>query len=154
SRRVDVRSMDDLAGLPTAAHELDERHVTIRLRRDAGTFIFEGEREGKDATGNVRFERDESFAALGAGLAGREVTPAELTSLAIASVKREDVEELRNAGEPLAPRDLVRLRDQGVSGAYLHELAESGRPFALDDAIKLRNNGVKGEYVKGLHDAG
>lgn len=154
SRRLEVRSLEDIEGLPEAGKQYDERRVALRLHRDAGTLIFEGEKEGDTASGNVRFARDEAYAANVAALAGRAVETPELASLAFTNVRRDDVEELRAANVTMAPAEIIRMRDNGISGKFMRELNATGRTFNLDEAIKLRSHGVTPEYVKNLRDAG
>src|SRR5262245_4151806 len=95
SRRTEVRSLDDVEGLPPQGKEYDERGITLRLRRDAGVIVLSGDKNGKHAEGNVRFEKDASYATLATDLARREVDVNELAALAYANVKRADLEDLK-----------------------------------------------------------
>lgn len=154
SRRVEVRSMAELEGLPTEEGEYDERLVTLRLRRDAGTIVFVGEKVGNHAQGNVRFERDEGYATAVAALAGRSVDASELAGLAFVGVKRGEIEDLLGTGRVFSPVEVIRLKDNGVSSGFMRDLAAGGRSMGIDDAITLRRAGVSADYVKELGDAG
>jgi hypothetical protein len=153
-RRTEVRSLDDVDGLPAADREFDERHVAMRLQRDAGVLVLDGDKEGKHAAGRVLLEKDADFEAVASALAGRPVEPAEMASLAFADVPRADLESLRAAGQRLDPADLVRAHDKGVTGEYLAALAATGRAFTLDDAVRLRDAGVKASFVHEMQQAG
>jgi hypothetical protein len=154
TRRSEVRPLDDVAGLPPAGGEYDERLMALRLTRDAGTLVLEGEKEGKHGEGRVLFEKNADFEALVTALAGRTVEVGELASLAYANVRRADVESLRAANQTATPAELIRLRDRGVSGEYVRELAASGQAFTLDDAGRLRDAGIKPDFVRETREAG
>jgi hypothetical protein len=154
TRRTEVRSLDNIDGLPPPENQYDERQVSLRLRRDAGVIILEGVKTGTQGSGDVRLDKDADYAALVAAIAGRDPDAAELTSLALADVKRADVEDVRAAGLSMTPADLIRMRDSGVSGKFLRGLNQGDARFGLDDAIKLHNSGVAADFPKNLHDAG
>lgn len=154
TRRSEVRSLDNIDGLPPPEKQYDERHITLRLRRDAGVIILDGDKTGEHGSGDVKFEKASDYAALVAALAGRDPDISELASLALADVKRADVEDLRAASLSMTPADLIRMRDAGVSGQFLRDLNHGDRNYSLDDAIKLHDSGVAPGFAKELHDAG
>lgn len=153
-RRKEIRSLDEVDGLPGAGREFDERRVEMRLRRDAGLLILEGEKEGSHAAGRALLRPDSDFEALGVALAGRPLEPIELAELAFADVQREDLEALRAATHHCEPADLVRMRDRGLPGGYLASLAACAREFTIDDALRLRDAGVSADYIREFADAG
>lgn len=154
SRRTHVGSLDEIAGLPSESAEYDERHLVLRLKRDAGILVLDGEKEGASATGNVRFEANADFNALVEALAGRPVEPTEMASLTFANVRRSDVEALRSTTQRLSPAELIALRDRGITGESVRDLSTAGQRFSIEEIVQLRDAGIKGEYVRDLQAAG
>lgn len=130
--------------------------VTFRLRRDAGTFTFEGVVRQGVGGGTFSFTPDPNFAA---GLAKRgfaQPTAAEQYELARHDVGFEFIDELTKQGYAKPPMaDLVRAGQHGVSVAYLREMGELGyRLGSLPPLIELRDHGVTPRYVRALAELG
>ena len=150
---VPVAQLDGLTGLRL---ESTNGPVQFKLRRDAGTFTFDGIVKNGVGAGTFEFTPDPAFAE---GLAKRgfsRPTPAEQYQLARSDVGYAFLDEL-NAQGYAKPQtaDLVRAGQHGVTPAYLREMGTLGyRLGSLDPLITLRDHGVTPEYVRELGDLG
>jgi len=152
SRVVTRRSLDEVNGL-TYDEPKGDGPIRMTVRRDAGEIIMEGERQGRNASGELRFRRDASYAEAASATLGREATDRDLFSLAVLNVSRENLDGYRKSGRSMEVGEIVRLRDRGVTGEYLAALNANGQTFSIDEAAKLRTAGVPSEYVQGVRAA-
>lgn len=135
------------------------RDVRFELRRDAGTFTFEGRFDGtgpgSGGAGTFTFQGSPTYVREMAGL-GYEVEAKDLFSLALFDVSRQLISELRQLGyDDLSLDKLVELRIHGVSPGFIREMAEVGlRDLPADRLVELRIHGVRPELVRALSEAG
>jgi beta-lactamase regulating signal transducer with metallopeptidase domain len=151
-RDVPLSQLDGL----TAAQLASGGPVTFRLRRDAGTFTFEGVARGGVAGGTFTFAPTPTFAADLAKRGFAAPAPQEQYDLARADVGFAFIDELTRQGyaKP-STADLVRAGQHGVSTTYLREMGELGhRLGTLEPLITLRDHGVTPDYIRGLADEG
>ncbi len=147
--------LETLEGL-TAAQLSAGGQVQFKLRRDAGTFSFEGVARGGVGAGTFSFTPDPAFAD---GLVKRgfaRPTAADQYSLARADVGFAFVDELGKQGytKP-AIAELVRAGQHGVHTEFLREMGALGyRLGTLAPLIELRDHGVTPAYVKALAEQG
>jgi beta-lactamase regulating signal transducer with metallopeptidase domain len=130
--------------------------VYFSVRRDAGTFSFEGfVRDGVGA-GTYTFVRDPAFAAALAKQGYEGLRPADQRLLAREDIGLAFIEELKTQGyERPAIADLVRMAQHGVSLSYLRELGGLGyRVQRIEALVKLRDHGVTPEFIRGLQAEG
>ncbi len=130
--------------------------VRFTLRRDAGTFAFQGAfREGR-GTGRFTFAEDPAFAAALArrGIGG--VTPAQLFSMARHDVSSALVEELAKQGYAMpTAAGLVRLGLSGADLRYLREVGALGYRFrTVGELISFSNSGVTPGSIRALAEIG
>lgn len=162
-RLVELRSssgtnvpIDRLEGLTAAQLKGPGGPVAFRLRRDAGTFTFEGVIRNGVGAGTFSFAPDPAFPE---GLVKRgfaRPTGAEQYQLARHDVGFAFVDELSKQGyaKPTTA-ELVRAGQHGVQTDYLREMGALGyRLGTLPPLIDLRDHGVTPAYVRQLADSG
>jgi beta-lactamase regulating signal transducer with metallopeptidase domain len=130
--------------------------VQFRLRRDAGTFTFEGVVRNGVGAGTFSFAPDASFPAELVKRGFAKPTPAEQYQLARHDVGYAFLDELTTQGyaKPQTA-DLVRAGQHGVGTAYLREMGALGyRLGSIESLITLRDHGVTPAYIRDLADLG
>jgi beta-lactamase regulating signal transducer with metallopeptidase domain len=148
--------ISDLDGLNASQLAGAGGPVQFRLRRDAGTFTFEGVARAGVAAGTFSFAPDANFAGELAKRGFARPTAAEQYQLARHDVGFAFVDELNKQGyaKPATP-DLVRAAQHGVGLTYLREMGALGhRLGSLDPLITLRDHGVTPDYIRGLQAEG
>jgi beta-lactamase regulating signal transducer with metallopeptidase domain len=130
--------------------------VQFRLRRDAGTFAFEGVLRSGVGAGTFTFAPDANFPGELAKRGFAWPTPAEQYQLARHDVGYAFVDELdrQRYAKPPIP-ELVRAGQHGVSLGFLSEMGALGhRLGTLAPLITLRDHGVTPGYIRELGDLG
>ena len=158
--------------------------ITFAIRREAGTFTFDGRGTLERASGWYGFAPNQSFRTEMEKLGYRDIEPKHLfvfamDDLTVAKVKHlqqlvsnkldtAELVQLINHGagftyvqamtslgfKNLTSGDYRRARDHGVSESYVREMADLGMKLPLDDLVRLRDHGVNPEYVRGMRTAG
>jgi beta-lactamase regulating signal transducer with metallopeptidase domain len=148
--------LEQLEGLTSAQLSGAGGPVQFRLRRDAGTFTFEGIIRNGVGAGTFSFAPDASFPAELVKRGFNRPTPAEQYQLARHDVGYAFLDELARQGySKPQTTDLVRAGEHGVGTTYLREMGALGyRLGALEPLIQLRDHGVTPEYVRELADLG
>ncbi len=148
--------IDQLEGL-TAAHLTGAGGpVKFRLRRDAGTFTFDGVMRQGVGAGTFSFTPDARFAEELEKRGFTRPTASEQYQLARHDIGYEFVDELSKQGYSKPPTsELVRAGQHGVRLTYLREMGALGyRLGSLPPLITLRDHGVTPDYVRALADLG
>ena len=130
--------------------------VQFRLRRDAGTFTFEGVFRGGVGAGTFSFTPDPNFPAELAKRGFARPAALEQYQLARHDVGYAFLDELNKQGYA-KPRtsELVRAGQHGVALGYLRDMGALGyRLGALEPLITLRDHGVTPAYVRELSAQG
>jgi beta-lactamase regulating signal transducer with metallopeptidase domain len=147
--------VDRLEGL-SSAQLSGAGSVRFGIRRDAGTFTFEGVMRNGVGAGTFTFAANPAFPAelVKRGLA--KPTPKEQYELARHDVGLALVDELTKQGyQRPAVSELVRAGQHGVSLDYLRGMGELGyRLGVLDALIKQRDHGVTPRYIRELGELG
>jgi beta-lactamase regulating signal transducer with metallopeptidase domain len=161
-RLVELNSSSDstialaqLEGL-TAAKLAGEGPIQFRLRRDAGTFTFDGVLRRGVGAGTFSFAADPNFPAELAKRGFARPTAREQYQLARHDIGYAFVDEL-NTQRYTKPQtsDLVRAGQHGVQVTYLREMGALGyRLGTLQPLIELRDHGVTPSYVRELAELG
>lgn len=158
--------------------------IAFALRREPGTFAFEGRGSLDRASGWYGFTGNQEFRQQLEQLGFRDIEPKPLfvfalDDLSVAKVRqlqqfvsnRLDTVELveminHGAGftyiqsmtelgfRNLTSSEYRRARDHGVSESYVREMADLGFKLSLDDLIRTRDHGVTAEYVREIRSAG
>lgn len=148
--------IEQLAGLTSAQLTGAGGPVQFRVRRDAGTFTFEGVIRNGVGAGTFSFAPDASFPAELEKRGYTRPTSREQYQLARHDVGYAFLDELTRQGyaKPQTS-DLVRAGQHGVQATYLRDMGALGyRLGSLDPLIKLRDHGITPAYVRELADLG
>jgi beta-lactamase regulating signal transducer with metallopeptidase domain len=148
--------IEQLAGLTSAQLTGAGGPVQFRVRRDAGTFTFEGVIRNGVGAGTFSFAPDASFPAELEKRGFTRPTSREQYQLARHDVGYAFLDELTRQGyaKPQTS-DLVRAGQHGVQATYLRDMGALGyRLGSLDPLIKLRDHGITPAYVRELADLG
>jgi beta-lactamase regulating signal transducer with metallopeptidase domain len=143
--------LSELDGL-TAAQLAAGGPVTFRLRRDAGTFTFEGVARSGIAAGTFTFAPNAAFPGELAKRGFSAPTAGEQYDLARGDIGFAYLDELTRQGyaKP-STAELVRAAQHGVRLSYLREMGSLGyRPGTLEPLITLRDHGVTPDFIRGL----
>ena len=145
-----------LEGLTAAQLSGSGGPVQFRLRRDAGTFTFEGVVRGGVGAGTFSFSADPNFPAELAKRGFARPTAREQYQMARHDVGFAFIDELTKQGYSRPQTaDLVRAGQHGVDAVFVREMAALGhRLGSLDPLITLRDHDVTPQYVRQLSDQG
>jgi beta-lactamase regulating signal transducer with metallopeptidase domain len=130
--------------------------VQFRMRRDAGTFTFEGIIRSGVGAGTFSFTPDPNFPAELAKRGFARPTPGEQYQMARHDIGYAFLDELNKQGYAKPETsELVRAGQHGVQVTYLRDMGALGyRLGSLAPLITLRDHGVTPEYVRELADLG
>jgi beta-lactamase regulating signal transducer with metallopeptidase domain len=144
-----------LEGL-TAAQLAGGGPVQFRVRRDAGTFTFDGAVRSGVGAGTFTFAADPAFGNALAARGFARPNGSEQYQLARHDIGFAFVDELGKQGYAKPPiAGLVRAGQHGVHLTYLRDMGALGyRLGSLDSLIELRDHGVTPDYVRELADEG
>ena len=152
-RNVPIEQLDGLT-----ANQLEGAGgpVQFRVRRDAGTFTFEGVIRNGVGAGTFAFTPDPNFPAELAKRGFNRPSSGEQYQLARHDVGYAFLDELNKQGySKPQTADLVRAGQHGVHVTYLREMAALGyRLGSLDPLITLRDHGITPAYVRELAEEG
>ncbi len=126
--------------------------VTFTLKRDAGTFSFEGTVRNGSGAGAYTFTPSAAFAdALQKRGIGRP-TAAQQHEMAKSDVSLALLDDLTAQGyEKPTIDDLVRAGQHGVDPDFVHGMGQLGyRVGTVQALINMRDHGVTPDYVQGL----
>ena len=148
--------IDQLQGLSGAQLTGPGGPAQFQLRRDAGTFKFEGVLRSGVGAGTFSFAPDPNFPVELAKRGFTRPTAAEQYQMARHDVGLAFVDELNKQGYAKPETsELVRAGQHGVQLTYLREMGALGyRLGSLAPLIELRDHGVTPDYVRELADQG
>jgi beta-lactamase regulating signal transducer with metallopeptidase domain len=133
--------------------------VRFELRRDAGTFRFEGRFDGAgdrtQGTGFFTFDGNPAYTGQMASL-GYTVPEGRLMEFAIHDVSLAFTREIRGLGyEKLPAERLVELRIHGVSPELIRDLQGLGyRDLPAERLVDFRIHGMSPEFIRDLQGLG
>jgi hypothetical protein len=158
--------------------------ITFTLRRDPGTFKFEGRGSMDRAAGWYDFTPSATFGSELERIGFRNVDARALfvfalDDLSVAKVKTlkglvsneldtEELVQLINHGagvkyiqamtdlgfKKLSSEEYRRARDHGVSERFVREMSDLGFKPSLDDLVRARDHGVSADFIRAMRDAG
>ena len=158
--------------------------ITFALRREPGTFTFEGRGSLDRAAGWYGFTGNQEFRQQLEKLGFRDIEVKELFVFAMDDLTVANVRQLQQlVSNRLDTPELVRMinhgagfnyvqamtglgfknltsdqyrraRDHGVSESYVREMADLGMKLSLEDLIRTRDHGVTPDFVRALRSAG
>lgn len=145
-------ALQRLEGLTPAAMSAQGGTVRFRLRREAGTFDFEGWFRDGRGSGHWDFTPDQRFAdELDRRGIGRPL-PREQLSLGVHDVGLALVDELRRQGYPTPTvAGLVRAGQHGAGMEFLRGMGALGYRFdSLEELVRIRDHGAGPEFAREL----
>lgn len=150
-------ALDQLTGL-TREQMMSTTGTTVKfeLKRDAGTFNFEGWFKEGNGSGHFTFTPNSSFAAdlgrQGFGNASAD----QLQSLAMSDVGSAFINELKAQGYDTATvEQLVKMANHGVRLEYLQGLKSLGYTVKSTDlVVRMKDHGVSINFIKELASLG
>jgi hypothetical protein len=158
--------------------------IAFTLRREPGTFTFDGRGSLDRASGWYGFAANQGFAGELAKLGYRDIETKTLfvfalEDLTVAKVRqlqqllsnKLDTSELvrminHGAGftyvqamtdlgfKNLTSGEYTRARDHGVSESFVREMADLGMKLSLEQLIRSRDHGVTPDYVRAMRSGG
>src|SRR4051794_498109 len=148
--------VDQLEGLTGAQLTGAGGPVQFKVRRDAGTFTFEGIVHNGIGAGTFTFAADPSFPDQMAKRGFARPTAAEQYQMARHDIGFAFVDELTKQGyDKPQTSELIRAGQHGVQAEYVRDMAALGyRLGTLDGLITLRDHGITPAYVRELADNG
>jgi beta-lactamase regulating signal transducer with metallopeptidase domain len=138
-------ALKDLPGLAAGPD------VHFELRRDAGTFRFEGKFKGDQGAGFFTFVGNSAYMRDMAAL-GYKMTEDHLLEMATHDISLAFVREIHDLGYRDAALDkLVEFRIHGVSPQFIRELTALGYAnLSADKLVEFRIHGVSADFVRGM----
>lgn len=139
----------DLIGISDTQLRGSTADVRFEIRREAGTFAFDGDIRDGRGTGFYTFTADSAYVARMAELGYPNLSSERLFGFATQDVTTAYVGELQTLGyRDLAERDLWKFAIHHVTSAYIRGMNDLGyRDIDPDDLVKLRIHGVSLDYV-------
>ena len=158
--------------------------VTFAMRRDAGTFSFEGRGTPDRAAGWYDFQPNADFQRGMEKLGFREIDAKDMFVFAMDGLTLDGVRKLQQlVSDTLDTDGLVKLinhgaglkyvqamtdagfkkissdeyrraRDHGVSAEFAREMSNLGMTLSLPELIRTRDHGVSVEFVRTMRDMG
>lgn len=158
--------------------------ITFALRREAGTFTFDGRGDMERASGWYGFAPNAQFQRAMEKLGFRGIEPKEMFVFAIDGLTVDGARQLQklvsdtldteglvqlinhgagltyiqamtNAGfKNLSSDEYRRARDHGVSAEFAREMSDLGMKLSLEELVRSRDHGVNTEYVRAMRNAG
>lgn len=150
-------SPDQLVGLTREqAMSSSGNVVKFQLKRDAGTFNFEGWFKDGNGSGHFTFSPNASFAAELNRQGYGTPTPKQQLSMAMQDVGFGLINELKAQGYDLSTVDqLVKMGNHGVKLEYVQGLKQLGYNVkSVDYLIKMRDHGVTLNFIRELAGLG
>ena len=147
---------DQLVGLTHEQAMSSGTHVQFQLKRDAGTFNFEGWFKEGNGSGHFTFTPNASFAAELGRQGFEKPTDKQLLSMAMNDVGFALINELKAQGyESLTLDQLVKAGDHGVRLEYVQGLKSLGYTFkSTDQLLRMKDHGVSLTFIRELAGLG
>jgi hypothetical protein len=149
-------TLDQLTGLTRDQVMSSGANVRFQLKRDAGTFNFEGWFKEGNGSGHFTFSPSSSFAAELARQGFGRPTDEQLLSLAMSDTGQAFINELRAQGyDTSTAEQLVRLGNHGVRLEYLQGLKSLGYSVKTTElVVRMKDHGVSLSFIRELAGLG
>jgi len=147
---------DQLVGLTREQAMSSGTHVQFQLKRDAGTFNFEGWFKEGNGSGHFTFTPNASFSAELSRQGFEKPTDKQLLSMAMNDVGFALISELKAQGyESLTLDQLVKLGEHGVRLEYVQGLKSLSYTFkSTDQLLRMKDHGVSLTFIRELSGLG
>lgn len=130
--------------------------ITFILRREPGTFSFEGKGTLERAAGWYSFAPNHEFARAVEKLGFRDIDAKALFVFAMDNLTIEKIRRLQKlVSDDLDSETLVRLINHGAGAEFIDSMSQMGfRNLSSDEYRRMRDHGVTPDYVESLKDVG
>ena len=130
--------------------------LQFELDREAGTFVFEGTQNGREARGDFTWTAKTGYASDMSRLGYPRLSLGDQFKLCLQNVTTSYVAAIQDRGyRNLALDDLVQFAIFDVSAGYIDAMAAAGYDdIPAGDLIRFRIHGVDSEYVVELAELG
>ena len=140
--------------VPALTDERGSGPVHFTVRRDAGTFQFDGQVSSGRGSGGFTFAPDAAYIS-GMAQLGYRLGDDDLWRFAIHDITREYVQGLQREGvRNAAASDLVKMRIHGVDPAYVASYRTAGYQLGVDDLVKTRIHGATPAFAQEVKKEG
>ena len=138
-----------LSGLTREQAMSGGTHVQFQLKRDAGTFNFDGWFKEGNGSGHFTFMPDRTFASNLTSQGYGSPTDEQLLSLAMSDTGFVLINELKSQSyERPTLNQLVDLGNHGVSAEYVQGLKSYGYQVkTIDNLVRMRDHGVTLKFI-------
>lgn len=145
-----------LEGLAKALPIQNDSNLKFQLKRDAGTFLFEGVFKGGNGSGDYTYIPDPFFLNKMRGLGYNNISPDNQFLMAVHDIGVSLVQDLTALkGGPVSFDELIRTGREGVSSDFIRELRASGiEPKSEKQVAEMRRSGVSESFVSDLEAMG
>lgn len=134
----------------------DRRAIGFEMRRDAGTFRFDGVTKDLRATGTFSFTPSTGFKRSLEKIGMKGAERHQMLTLAMHDVTLDDLRILqRTVHGKLTLPEVVRMLDHGATPHFVRDLSGVGfSKLTSNTLIRTRDHGVDADYIRGLRAAG
>ena len=128
--------------------------ITFALRREAGTFSFEGKGTLERAAGWYDFAPNADFQRAMEKLGFRDIDAKDLFVFAIEGLTVDATRQLqRLISDTLDTDGLVRLINHGAGVKYVQAMTDAGfKSLRADEYRRARDHGVSAEYARAMNE--
>jgi hypothetical protein len=146
---------DEIDGDILARRTNGSTPVRFELRRQAGTFLFEGEQDGREAWGSFTWTGSAEFLSLMSRRGYERITVRQHLSMTTFDVTTAFLDRMERRGYDLSISELLSFRIHGIDAEYVDELAAEGfENISTDYLLSLRIHGVSGQYAREMEELG
>lgn len=150
-------TLDQLTGLTREqVMSSSGTNVQFQLKRDAGSFNFEGWFKNGNGSGHFTFAPSSTFAGELARQGFDRATDEQLLSLAMADTGQSFINELKAQGyDTSTVEQLVKMSHHGVRLEYLQGLKSLGYSVKTTNlVIRMKDHGVNLNFIRDLQGLG
>ena len=124
--------------------------VRFTLRREAGTFSFDGRGNSSRTSGDFTFTPSQSFAQAMGRLGYNDLTGSNLFVFALEDVTVAGARQLQQqVSDELNTTQLVRMINHGAGPRYVRDMTDAGfRRLDSGDYVKARDHGVDADFAR------
>jgi hypothetical protein len=134
----------------------ERKTVGFELRRNAGTFHFDGNATDLKASGTFEFFPSPAFKKAVEKVGYRKITRQHQLTFALHDVTADELRFLQRAiRTKTTTQDMVRMVERGATPEYVRDLLSVGFiNLTLDAIMRSREAGVTADYIRALRAAG